>query len=173
MILHIPPITPNSCFDEVHFELLLPFELNRKPSIITIKLIKKFKERTFFENFIAVLILNMSQHLEKLKIFNLRISYDIPKCVSESGFNFQERLKSYLVDFLKTLAIEMSKILYFELFNQLFTCFRQEKFSQSTISIDFANFVIQLFLDQLVNCILSYHITLVKTFNNSRLVLSL
>ena len=119
-------MTPDTCLDKMHLQILMSLEFHRKPSIISFQLVQKLKQRTFLENFITVLILNMSQHLEKLEVFNLRIPEDISECISESSLNFKKRLKGKSVNLFKAPSIKMRKILYLKLSDKLLISLRQK-----------------------------------------------
>ena len=39
VILHVPPVTPNSCFHKMHLQVPLSLELYRKPSVVPIQFV--------------------------------------------------------------------------------------------------------------------------------------
>ena len=110
MIAHIPVIAPGPCLDKMYLQLLI-LELHRKPSVIFLQLVHKFKKRTFLQHPIAVLILNTCQLLEKDQILYLRIAQNVSECVGESCIYFQEGLKSQSIDVFETFLVEVGKIL--------------------------------------------------------------
>ena len=128
VIAHIPVIAPGSCLDKMYLQLLI-FELYRKPSVVFLQLINKFKERTFLQHPIAVLILNICQLLEEDQILYLWVAQNISEGVGESCIYFQEGLQSQSIDIFETFLIEVGKILNLKFSDQRWVGLRQEEFS--------------------------------------------
>ena len=126
VILHVPPITPHSRFHEMDLQVPLSLELDRKPSVVPIQFVEEFEERALLHDLVAVLVLNVSQHLEKLQILYLRVPQNVSQGVGEGGFNFEKRLQSNPIDFLETFPIKMRKMLDLKFFNKLLTGLRQK-----------------------------------------------
>ena len=97
-------------FKFLQFILGFSVEFNRKPSIIFLKFIQKLKKRSFLEHFVTILIFDMSQLLEEVKVFYFSITQNISQYISDVGFNFQKRFESDSINILKTFAVEMRKI---------------------------------------------------------------
>ena len=61
-------------FKLLEFILGFSLELDREPSIVLLKFIQKFEKRSFLEHFVTILIFDMSQLLEEVKMLYFSIT---------------------------------------------------------------------------------------------------
>ena len=81
VVLHVRSVAPDSRLDEVNPHLLLPLKLNRKPCVLFLQFVQELEERPFLEDLIAVLVFDVSHHLEELGVIDLRVAEDVPERV--------------------------------------------------------------------------------------------
>ena len=110
MITHIPVIAPGSCLDKMYLQLPV-FELHRKPSVVFLQLVNKFKKRAFLQHPVAVLVLNICQLLEENQILYLRVTQNVSEGVGESCIYFQKGLESQSIYVFETFLVKVGKIL--------------------------------------------------------------
>jgi len=105
---HFLGVGPNARLNEVNTHLLLPFVLNCKPNIaFVIDFVDEFEQRPTFEQFVAQLILDVSEHFKKLSISYSWVAKYISQRISERGFEFQQWFQSHFIDVFETVPIQI------------------------------------------------------------------
>jgi hypothetical protein len=72
-----------------------------------IQLVDKLDQRSTFDEFIAHLILDVSEQMEEIVYIDLLIPQNIPQRTSQGRFIPEQRLQGYFVYLLETLTIHV------------------------------------------------------------------
>jgi len=72
-----------------------------------IQFVNKLNQRTTFDQFIAHLILDMSEEMKEIVDIDLFISQDVPERTSQSCLIPEQRLQSYFVDLFEAVSINI------------------------------------------------------------------
>lgn len=108
ILLQIRSERPKASFDESDLHILIGFELDCKPDIaLVIQFVDKLDQRTTFDEFIAHLILDVSEEMEKIVNIDLFIPQNVPERASQGGFIPEQRLQGYFIDLFEAVTIHI------------------------------------------------------------------
>lgn len=157
ILLQIRSERPKASFDESDLHILIGFELDCKPDIaLVIQFVDKLDQRTTLDEFIAHLILDVCEEMEKIVDIDLFIPQNVPERASQGGFIPEQRLQGYFIDLFEAVTIHIWKVLYLHFFNEILVCLREKHFANSTVIIDMKLLDWMLGLNNLVGCAFIY-----------------
>ena len=104
---------PKTRLDKPDGDLLMSFAFDAEPNItFWWYLIDELKQRTWFEQFVADLILDEGQEVKEVSVVDLGVAQNIPEGIGEGGFNFEQGLQTDFVDLFEGVPIDIREVLY-------------------------------------------------------------